>query len=134
MIKWTFGMVVFYGWMTASSALFAHHSVSGVYDVRKEGQLTGTVTKIELTNPHGVLFLDVRNKDGSITTWKLSTGSASELARLNIFGRSGPNHVNSGDKVTVTYYPTRNNRPLGFLTTIKLPNGHVIVVKKGLRP
>lgn len=132
MIKRTLGLVVFCGCLTGSGVLLAHHSVSGIYDVRKEGRLTGTVSKMEMTNPHGLLFLEVKNKDGSITTWKLSTGSAITLARLGIFGYSGPNHVKSGDKVTVTYYPTRNNRPLGFLTTIKMPDGHVIILKQGL--
>lgn len=134
MIRRISGLVVLCGCLTAGGALQAHHSVSGTYDVRKEGEVTGVVTKIRLTNPHGTLNLDVKNKDGSTTHWIFSTGSATTLARLGLLTKDGPNYIKPGDTITAMFYPTRNGRPLGFLTKVKMPDGHVVQVASGSRP
>ena len=69
MIKRTLGAVIFSGWLLASGALLAHHSLSGVYDIRKGGEVTGTVKKIEFANPHGAITLEVANDDSTKTEW-----------------------------------------------------------------
>jgi hypothetical protein len=51
----------------ASVSLQAHHSLAGVYDMRKEGEMTGTFVSIKLTNPHGSLTVAVKNPDGTTT-------------------------------------------------------------------
>jgi hypothetical protein len=38
---------------------FAHHSVSAEFDRHKLIMLTGTVTKVEWTNPHTFFYIDV---------------------------------------------------------------------------
>jgi hypothetical protein len=108
-----------------SGASLAHHSLSGVYDIRKTGELTGVVVKVEFTNPHGAMHVAVPNDDGSKTEWILTTGSANTLSSLG-FGRGGPNTVLEGDTVTIGYFPARNGKPLGFIRTITLPNAKTI--------
>lgn len=108
-------------WLLGSNALLAHHSLAGVYNVRKEGQVTGVLTKVAFTNPHGAFHLDVTEADGTITQWVMTTGSANVLANLG-FGASGENHVKAGDRVTISYFPSNNGKPLGFMRTITLPN------------
>jgi len=119
MIKRIFGAIFFSTLLTSSVAL-AHHSLAGVYDIRKEGELTGVVTKVEFTNPHGAMHVEV-DKDGAKTVWILTTGSANTLSSLG-FGRGGPNTVVAGDTVSITYFPSRNDKPLGFIRSITLPN------------
>jgi hypothetical protein len=51
--------------------LLAHHSFGAEYDADKPITLTGTVTKIEWTNPHSYLFLDVTDDRGTVANWKL---------------------------------------------------------------
>ena len=47
MIKRTLGCVALCGWlMAASASLQAHHSLAGVYDMKKETELSGTVDKV----------------------------------------------------------------------------------------
>ncbi len=125
MIKRIFGAVFFSAGLLASGALLAHHSLSGVYDIRKSGELTGVVTKVEFTNPHGAMHVAVDNDDGSKTAWILTTGSANTLSNLG-FGRGGPNTVLEGDIVTIAYFPARNGKPLGFIRSITLPNEKTI--------
>lgn len=121
MIKRTVGYVVLCGSLLASGVVLAHHSLSGVYDIRKEMQVTGVLTKVEFTNPHGAMHLAVQNDDGTTTEYILTTGSANVLANLG-FGNEGPNTVKAGDEVTIDYYPARNGKPIGFIRRITLPD------------
>ena len=57
--------------MAASAS--AHHSVSGQYDSSKPLTLTGVISKVDWINPHIYLHLDVKDKDGAVTNWTLST-------------------------------------------------------------
>jgi hypothetical protein len=125
MIKRTLGTVIFSGWLLVSGASFAHHSLSGVYDIRGAGEVTGVIKKVEFINPHGVMTLEVPNDDGTKTEWQLTTGSANTLQSLG-FGGEGPNTVIAGDVVTISYFPARNGKPLGFIRTITLPDQRTI--------
>jgi Family of unknown function (DUF6152) len=124
MIKRTLGVVFCAGLLTTGASL-AHHSLSGVYDIRKSGELTGVVTKVAFTNPHGAMHIEVGNDDGTKTEWILTTGSANTLSSLG-FGQGGPNTVLQGDIVTIGYFPARNGKPLGFIRSITLPNEKTI--------
>jgi len=98
----------------------AHHSLAGVYNIREEGQLTGVLTKVAFTNPHGAFHITVKNEDGTETEWILTTGSANTLSNLG-FGEGGSNNVTAGDTVSAVFFPARNGRPLGFVRNINLP-------------
>jgi len=125
MIKRTLGTVIFSGWLLVSGASLAHHSLSAVYDIRRSGEVTGVIKKVEFINPHGVMTLEVPNDDGTTMEWQLTTGSANTLASLG-FGGEGPNTVIAGDLVTITYFPARNGKPLGFIRSITLPDQRTI--------
>lgn len=107
------------GWLLAGTVQ-AHHSLSGVYDIRKELHGTGVLTKVAFTNPHGAFHVNIENDDGTVTEWILTTGSANTLANLG-FGEGGENNVKAGDVVSVTYFPARSGKPIGFVRTITLP-------------
>jgi hypothetical protein len=124
MIKRALGAAFFAAELLAGGASLAHHSLSGVYDIRKTAELTGVVTKVAFVNPHGAMHVEV-DKDGTKTEWILTTGSANVLSSLG-FGQGGPNTVVEGDTVTIGYFPARNGKPLGFIRTIKLPNATTI--------
>ncbi|HUF71896.1 MAG TPA: DUF6152 family protein [Gammaproteobacteria bacterium] len=125
MTKRILGSVILGGWLAASGSLLAHHSLSGVYDIRGQGEITGVVKKVEFMNPHGAMTIEVANDDGSSTDWILTTGSANTLSSLG-FGRGGPNTVIAGDVVTISYLPSRDGSPLGFIRSITLPNQSTI--------
>ncbi len=133
MIKRTLGCLALCGCLMgllASGQLQAHHSLAGVYDMKKESEMSGAVEKIQFTNPHGSLVLAVKNADGSTTEWVLTLGSATALAQRGI-GKTGPNALHAGDLVKVKYIPARNGSPLGFLKTVIMPDGRVIQISAG---
>jgi Family of unknown function (DUF6152) len=129
MIKRTLVCVVLCGLMMASS-LQAHHSLAGVYDMKKDMELSGSVESVKFVNPHGSLTVAVKNQDGSATSWVLTLGSATALAQRGI-GRTGPNALHVGDKITVKFLPARDGSPLGFLKTVVMPDGRVIQISAG---
>jgi len=129
MIKRTVGCVVLCGLM-ASVSLQAHHSLAGVYDMKKDMELSGSVESVKFVNPHGSLTVAVKSQDGSATSWVLTLGSATALAQRGI-GRTGPNALHVGDKITVKFLPAKDGSPLGFLKTVVMPDGRVIQISAG---
>jgi hypothetical protein len=128
MIKRTLGFAALCGWLLAGSgSLWAHHSLAGVYDMKKETVVSGTVASIKFSNPHGSLTLSVKNPDGTSTDWVMTLGSATALAQRGI-GKTGPNALHEGDAIKVMFLPAKDGSPLGFLKTVTLPDGRVIEI------
>jgi hypothetical protein len=109
----------------AGASLQAHHSLAGVYDMKAEKEIVGTLTAIKFVNPHGSLTITVKNPDGTTTDWTFTTGSATALAQRGI-SKVGPNALKIGEELTVTFVPARNGSPLGGLKTIKRADGTVV--------
>jgi hypothetical protein len=129
MIKRTLGAVAVFGWLMCS-ALQAHHSLAGVYDMKGEKELEGTVSSVKFTNPHGSLSLTVKGADGKETEWVMTLGSATALAQRGI-GKIGPNALHQGDNIKVKFLPAKDGSPLGFLKTVIMPDGRVIQISAG---
>jgi Family of unknown function (DUF6152) len=129
MIARTFVGVVLCGWLVAGASLQAHHSLAGVYDMRKEGDLKGTFVSIKLTNPHGSLTLAVKNPDGTSTDWVMTTGSATTLADRGI--TKANTGLKVGDEISVKFLPARNGSPLGFLKSVTLADGRTLMISAG---
>jgi hypothetical protein len=61
----------------------AHHSFAAQYDASKPITLTGKVTKVEWTNPHIFIYVDVPDeKTGEAVNWALEMGGPNALIRL----------------------------------------------------
>jgi hypothetical protein len=129
MIKRTLVCVALCGLM-ATGSLLAHHSLAGVYDMKKDMELAGSVESVKFVNPHGSLTVAVQNPDGSSTSWVLTLGSATALAQRGI-GKTGPNALHTGDDIKVKFLPARDGSPLGFLKTVIMPDGRVIQISAG---
>jgi len=115
--------------MIASGSLQAHHSLAGVYDMKGEKEVTGTLTTIKFVNPHGSMHLAVKNADGTTTEWVFTTGSATTLAGRGIGKNSDV--LRAGDVITAKFIPTRDGSPLGFLKAITKADGTVITISAG---
>ena len=117
--------VVLFGCLMAGASVQAHHSTAGVYDPGKEGEVTGTLSKLQFVNPHGTITVTVQNDDGTSTDWVFTTGSATALARRGI-SKVGPNALKIGEELTVRFTPARNGSPLGGLKEIERADGTIL--------
>ena len=130
MTKRTVGCVLLGGLLMAGVSVQAHHSLAGVYDMKKEAEVSGSVEKVQFVNPHGSLTLAVKEADGTMKDWVFTLGSATALAQRGI-GRTGPNALHAGDMITVKFIPARNGSPLGFLKSVTMPDGRVVQISAG---
>ena len=69
------------GVLASALPLFAHHAFAAEFDTAKPVKLRGTVTKIEMVNPHAWFHVLVKNDDGTTTEWAIEGGSPNALIR-----------------------------------------------------
>ena len=105
-----------------SSTTSAHHSFSAQYDSSKPIQMRGTVTKVEWTNPHARVYIDVRDDNGQVANWNF------EMASPNILVRNGwkQNTVKIGDQITVSGYLARRGQRMAIAGAVADANGKPI--------
>ena len=90
-------VVVGVGLLLAWRPAAAHHAFGAEFDAAKRVKLTGAVTKLDWTNPHAWIYVDVKDETGTIANWGF------ELASPNGLMRSGWTRfsLKPGDVVTV---------------------------------
>lgn len=94
---------------------YAHHSFPAQYDIEKPITLTGKVTKVEWTNPHIFIYIDVVDeKTGEVVNWALEMGGPNALLRLGWKRDS----LKPDDLVTVEGSLARDGSPLANAKSI----------------
>ena len=66
--------------LCAAPPVVAHHAFSAEFDQSKPIKMSGAITKLEWTNPHAWLHIDVKGPDGKIVPWRLENGRAERAA------------------------------------------------------
>ena len=88
----------------APAGTMAHHAFASSFDVNKPVDFRGTVTKVELINPHSWIHLDVVNEDGEKEAWRIEGGSPNALYRQGITKDSVP----IGSELHIVGYQARD--------------------------
>src|SRR5579862_8290904 len=83
--------------LAVAAPMLAHHAFAAEYDSTKPVKVTGTISKVEWTNPHIWFYVDVKDDSGKVTTWGFSGGPPGMLQRRGI----NKSVLKIGDIVTV---------------------------------
>jgi hypothetical protein len=67
--------------LSLSAAVSAHHSLVGEFDTTVDLEVRGAITKVEWTNPHIWIYLDVTAANGQVEKWECEMGSPNQLIR-----------------------------------------------------
>ena len=102
------GLLCAFGALPASAPTAAHHSFAAEFDIEKPIELRGTLTRMEWVNPHGWLYIDVTNPDGTVTNWAIEAGGATQLLRRGLRRTDFP----VGTEVIVNGYLARSGEPV----------------------
>jgi len=109
--------------VVVAGSVSAHHSVSGQYDASRPLTLSGVISKVDWINPHVYLHLDVKEKDGAVTTWTLSTLPTAMMRRAGLTKESLQGQP--GEVVTINAIAARDEtKKLGWISKITYADGH----------
>jgi len=98
----------------------AHHAFASEYDIDKPITLKGVLTRLEWINPHGWVYVDVKDpKTGQLVNWAIEFGSPNALLRRGLRKTDFP----VGSPVTVQGYLAKNGKPIANGTSVTLPDG-----------
>jgi hypothetical protein len=101
--------------LVALPAARAHHSFPAQYDESKPVMLTGTVTRVEWTNPHIFIYIEVADgATGAVVDWTLELGGPNALLRLGWKRDS----LKAGDAVIVEGSRARDGSNLANASSI----------------
>jgi hypothetical protein len=98
---------------------WTHHSFSAEFDINQPITLTGVLTKMDWVNPHGWIYIDVKQPDGTVVNWAVEAGGPTQLLRRGLRKTDFP----AGIEVTVEGFRARSGQPIA--------NGRSVTMKDG---
>src|SRR5262249_22994655 len=84
--------------------------------------LNGTVTKVEWTNPHSHIYVDVKDDKGAVVNWNFTLGSPNNLFRAG-WQRST---IQKGDVVTIEGFLAKDRSKMAQTSAVKLADGRTV--------
>jgi len=97
----------------------AHHPFAAEYDVNKPLTLTGTLARMEWVNPHGWIYMDVKQPDGTVRQWTVETSAPGQMSRRGL----KKNDFVDGMPLVIKGYQSRKDPTLANGRTLVLADG-----------
>ena len=112
-------LIAAFALLAAARFASAHHAFAAEFDVNKPVKVNGIVTKMEFTNPHAWIYVDVKDPDGTTTNWRFELGAPNALIRLGW----KTDTVKPGTEVEITGFRAKAGGPVANGRSIKLADG-----------
>ena len=104
---------------SAAVPVVAHHAFAAEYDNKQFMTVSGTVTKVEWTNPHAYVYMDVPDASGKAVNWAFEGYPPVTLKRTG-FARD---MIKVGDKITMTAWKSKDGANRGAGREITFADG-----------
>jgi hypothetical protein len=107
------------GMLVSTAPVRAHHAFAAEYDSKTVLTLVGTISKVEWTNPHVYVHIDVKDPAGKVVSWALEGYPPNTLKRTG-FAKAT---LVQGDQITVTAYKAKDGSNTGAGREVTFKDG-----------
>jgi hypothetical protein len=105
-----------------TAPLRAHHAFAAEFDAKQPVKFKGVVTKMEWTNPHVWIHLDVKQPDGTIEKWSVEAGTPNVLFRRGFTKQA----LLPGTEIVVDGYRAKDGSHRANGRDLTLPDGKTL--------
>ena len=116
--------------LAAVVPIAAHHSFAAEYDRNRTITVTGSVTKLEWTNPHARLYVMGADETGKTQEWDFELGPPNGLMR-NGWRRDS---LKAGLRVVVEGFRSKTSTVVANARSVKLPDGRQVRAGSSFNP
>jgi hypothetical protein len=109
--------------LLSAMPLAAHHGRGAAYDMQKQVTVKGVVSEVAWRNPHVLIYIDVKDETGKVTTWSFENSATTNLAQAG-YTRST---LKVGQEITAVFNPARNGTPVGIIVKFVTSDGKEIM-------
>lgn len=99
--------------LSVQTGVLAHHALQTQFYMNRTITVTGEVKKIDWSNPHVRLYLEVKG-ESKTTTWELYMASPNQ----EMMNGWKIDTYRPGDHLSVDVYPARDGSSVGFAKTL----------------
>lgn len=115
--------------LIAAAPALGHHAFSAEFDQSKPIKMSGEITKLEWTNPHAWIHINVKEPDGKVVPWRFEMGAPNALLRAG-WSRED---IKPGTQVTISGFLARAGGPVGNAFQVRLPDGRDLFAASSLK-
>ena len=99
-----------------------HHAFAAEFDANQPVKFRGVVTRMEWTNPHVWIHLDVKQPDGTIEKWSVEAGTPNVLFRRGFTKEA----LKAGTEIIVDGYRSKDGSRRANGRDLTLPDGRTL--------